>query len=79
MDVDGASTFLACTILMSAGLAILGIAVVFLNNLFHQYWKPVRVFTQDSWHFNPPERFATEDELRRVEPTVEDTHTKIKK
>ena len=70
MDVDGASTFLACTILMSAGLAILGIAVVFLNNLFNRYWRPVRIFTSDSWHINPPQ-FATEEELRRVEPTVD--------
>ena len=79
MDVDNASNFLACSILASAAFAILGITIVFLNNLITKYWKPVRIFTQDSWHFNPPPRFATEEEIQRMkdrepvmgEPVVE--------
>jgi hypothetical protein len=76
MDVSGASIFLASAILMSAGIAILGIVVVFLNNLFSKYWKPVRIFTHDSWHFNPPTRFVTDDEINRITPTLDDPPTK---
>jgi len=36
----------------------------------------VRIFTADSWHVNPPGRFATEDELKRVEPTADTPATK---
>jgi hypothetical protein len=68
MDVDNASNFLACSILASAAIAILGITTVFINNLIHKYWKPVRIFTKDSWHFNPPPRFATDEELKHIDP-----------
>ena len=48
MDVDQAATFLAGTILTGAGFAITGIVIVFLNNLFHKYWKPIKLFTPES-------------------------------
>ena len=72
MDVTNAAVFLASALLASAGIAILGICLVFLNNLFAKYWKPVRIFTKDSWYFNPPQRFATEEEMRRIDPKAHD-------
>ena len=65
MDVDQAATFLAGTILTGAGFAITGIVIVFLNNLFHKYWKPIKLFTPESWP-NSQSRFATEEELQKL-------------
>jgi hypothetical protein len=37
----------------------------------HKYWKPVRIFSADSWNLNPPSRFAHEEELAKIAPTIE--------
>lgn len=74
MDVDSAATFLSCAILFGAGFAILGITVIFLNNIVHKYWKPVRIFTADSWApFSSLDhtRFAEPQEVKTVDKTVE--------
>lgn len=73
MDVDSAATFLSCAILFGAGFAIIGIAIIFLNNIIHKYWKPVRIFTEDSWvAFNPSSsRFAEPHELEKIPPTLD--------
>jgi hypothetical protein len=76
MDVDSAATFLSCAILFGAGFAILGITVIFLNNIVHKYWKPVRIFTADSWApFNglSTTRFAEPHEVEPVNKTVDKT------
>lgn len=71
MTVEQSATFLAASILICLGsLAIIG-AVIIINNLFAKFWKPVRIFTADSWHINPPQRFATQDELNRISPTLD--------
>lgn len=71
MDVDSASTFLSCAILTGAGFAIVGITIIFLNNIFHKYWKPVRIFTPDSWRaFNPPDNPALY-EVEKTPPTFD--------
>lgn len=55
MDINQASTFLAGSILTGLGFVIIIIAAVAINNILHKYWKPVTVFTTDSWKgFNPP-------------------------
>jgi hypothetical protein len=71
MDMDQAAVWLGGSILTALGFVVLIIAVVIVNNILHAFWKPVRIFTSDSWHVNPPGRFATEDELNRVEPVVD--------
>lgn len=75
MDVDQAATFLAGAILTGAGFAVTGIVIVFLNNLFHKYWKPIKIFTPESWP-NTPARFATEEELQRIEPKIDEIKEK---
>ena len=71
MDMDQSAVFLAGSILTALGFIVLVAAVVAINNILHKYWKPVRVFTADSWHFNPPMRYATPEELARVAPQLD--------
>ena len=71
MDMDQAAVFLAGSILTALGFIVIIAAAVAVNNLLHTYWKPVRIFTADSWNaMNPPHRFASQDELDRVAPEL---------
>ena len=73
MTVEQASTFLVGSILTMLGSIIVVGGVVVINNILHKYWKPVRIFTSDSWHpFGPPARYATEEELARIAPTLKE-------
>ena len=66
MNVENAAVFLANSILIGAGFCIVFIVVIFVNNLLHKYWKPVRIFSSDSWHINPPPHFVTDEEIQRM-------------
>ena len=55
MDMDQAAVFLAGSILTALGFLVVIASIIVVNNLLHRYWKPVRIFTLDSWHVNPPE------------------------
>lgn len=52
--MDQSAVFLAGSILTALGFVVVFGAVVVINNLLHKYWKPVRIFTPDSWQINPP-------------------------
>jgi hypothetical protein len=67
MNMDQAAVFLAGSILTVMGFIVVVAGVVAINNILHKYWKPVRMFTADSWHFNPPVRYATDEELAKLE------------
>ena len=55
IDVENAASFLAGSILISLGLLIFIIGCVVVNNIIHKYWKPVNIFTPESWKgFFPP-------------------------
>jgi len=41
MDIDQASNFLACTILLGAGVTVVVAFVLLINNLCSRYWKPL--------------------------------------
>ena len=71
MDMDQAAVFLAGSILTALGFIVVVAAIVAVNNIISKYWKPVRIFTSDSWNLNPPVRYATEDELARIAPKLE--------
>jgi hypothetical protein len=73
MDMDQAAVFLAGSILTAIGFIIAVAAVVVINNILHKYWKPVRIFTADSWNINPPHRYIPEDLVlhEKVSPTLE--------
>jgi hypothetical protein len=64
--MDQAAVFLAGSILTVMGFIVVVAGIVAINNILHKYWKPVRMFTADSWHFNPPVRYATEEELAKL-------------
>lgn len=63
MTMDQAAVWLAGSILTTLGFIIVIAGVIVINNLLHRYWKPIRIFTADSWIINPPPKF--------VEPTNE--------
>ena len=71
MDMDQAAVWLGGSILTALGFVVLVIAVVIVNNIIHKFWKPVRIFTSDSWNLNPPIRYATPEELEKIEPATE--------
>jgi hypothetical protein len=75
MDMDQAAVFLAGSILTALGFLVVIAAIIVVNNLLHKYWKPVRIFSSDSWNLNPPHRvFASADELVRVAPSFDETN-----
>lgn len=56
MDVDVAAEILAGSILTGLSVIVFVVTVVVINNIIHKYWKPIKLFTPDSWKsFNPPE------------------------
>jgi hypothetical protein len=71
MDMDQAAVFLAGSILTALGFIVVVAAIVAVNNIISKYWKPVRIFSADSWNLNPPVRYATEDELAKIAPKLE--------
>jgi hypothetical protein len=75
MDMDQAAVFLAGSILTMMGFIVVVIGFVVINNIINKYWKPVRIFTSDSWTaMNPPGRFIQEHEaqMAREEPKIEE-------
>ena len=70
IDVENAASFLAGSILFSIALVVFVIGCVVVNNIIHKYWKPVNLFTPDSWKgfFPPPE-------IRYIEPEMNKTTT----
>jgi hypothetical protein len=71
MDMDQAAVFLAGSILTALGFVIIIAAIIAVNNLLYKFWKPVKIFTADSWNaMNPPNRFASQDELDRDAPEL---------
>lgn len=41
MTLDQASNFLIGCILTGLGFGVIGVVLVFLNNIFHKFWKPI--------------------------------------
>ncbi len=65
MDMTQAAIFLAGSILIMIGLIVIVSGGVIINYILQKYWKPVKIFTPDSWAaFNPPEA--------KIEPKVGD-------
>lgn len=49
MNVDQAAVFLAGSVLIILAFVFIVAGLCVINNLIHKYWKPVRVFTVDSF------------------------------
>lgn len=41
MEINSAASFLVETILIGLGFCVVTIVVIFINNMFAKYWKPV--------------------------------------
>lgn len=61
MDMDSAAVWLAGSILVMLGFVVIVAGCIAVNNMLHKYWKPVRIFTGDSWQFYPPARYQEEE------------------
>jgi len=77
MDLDAYLTFTIASLLISIGILFLSATLIVLNNVFHKYWKPVKLFTPDSWKgFFPPtyiqEPVMTTDIDRTKEPKLKE-------
>jgi hypothetical protein len=68
MDMDQAAVFLGGSILTMLGFIIVVAGIVAINNIISRFWKPVRIFTPDSWTgINPPHQFVNQEELNKKE------------
>jgi len=53
--MNQAATFLGSSILLMIGMIVIIAGVVVINNILSKYWKPVNIFTPESWKgFHPP-------------------------
>jgi hypothetical protein len=66
--MDQAAVFLAGSILTALGFVVVIGAAVVINNLLSKYWKPVRIFTADSWNINPP---VIVEQEPKIEPKID--------
>lgn len=84
MDMDQAAVFLAGSILTGLGMIIVIGTIVAINNIISIYWKPVKIFTGDSWAINsryisPEEykeyadRLAALNQPEKIEPVVDNS------
>jgi hypothetical protein len=79
MDIDKSAVFLAGSVLIMLGVIIIVAGSVVINNMLHKYWKPIRIFTADSWQpFGGTSfpRYATEDELAKIAPNPDEAKVK---
>lgn len=79
MDMDQSAVFLAGSILTMLGFIVIAAGIVAINNILSKYWKPVRFFTIDSFNFNPPQNFSSQEELIRVAPEINNGKEKTSK
>jgi len=59
MTLYQASNFLVSCILVGLGFAVISVILVFLNNIFHKFWKPIE-FGQWASPVRYPEQIETE-------------------
>ena len=64
--MDQTAVWLAGSILITLGFVVVIAGVIVVNNILHKYWKPVRIFTADSWNLNPPSRFITPEDMNEI-------------
>ena len=74
MDIEQASFFLTNAILVMSGLVIVTVGITAINNILHRFWRPVKIFTPDSWSgFFPPQQ--PQEPVERIVPTMKESGT----
>ena len=71
MDMDQAAVFLAGSILTVLGFLIILGGIVIANNIIHKYWKSFGWSWLPSWAHEST-RFASQEELNRIAPHLEE-------
>jgi hypothetical protein len=62
MNIEQSAVILVGTLLASMSLLIIIATAIAINRLFHKFWKPVSLFTPDSWKgFDPPESITKDN------------------
>jgi hypothetical protein len=62
MNMDQAAVWLSASILIMLGFVIVVAGAVVINNIIHRFWKPIRIFTSDSWNLNPPIQYPSQED-----------------
>lgn len=79
MDIDKSAIFLAGSVLIMLGFVVIVACSIVINNILHKYWKPVKIFTADSWQpFGAASlpRYATAEELAKIDPKLNESESK---
>jgi len=72
MTIEQASTFLVGSILTMLGFIIVVGAIVVINNIISKYWKPVRIFTPDSWTLFGHHYEMSEEDYKKIAQHIEE-------
>lgn len=72
MTIDQSGTFLVSTILICLGISVIGVAILFLNNIFHRFWKTTGFAEWSKPFGNHTARFVDVEELSnpKIEPKL---------
>lgn len=78
MNLEQASNFLSSSILIILGLMAVIAGSVVINNLIHRFWKPVTIFTRESFSifgghhiYNDPMQNLTQEEYDKLLENLE--------
>jgi hypothetical protein len=69
MTIESASTFFVGSILYMLAIVVIVAGVTLINNIISKYWKPVKIWLPH--YFGEPQRFATEEEVARIAPSMD--------
>ena len=70
MTIDTASNFLVGSIMYTIAIVVIIAGITFINNILSKYWKPVKIWLPH--YFNEPQRFATQEEVAKIAPTLDE-------
>ena len=75
--MDQAAVFLAGSVLTALGFIVVVIGLVVINNIIARYWRPIRIFTEDSWNsVGNSTRFAEPQEIEKTQEPIIDKKVK---
>ena len=72
MNMDQSAVFLAGSVLTILGFIVVVVGIVVINNILHKYWKPVSIFTKDSFSpfgghsYHDPMQNLSQDEYQKL-------------
>ena len=73
MELESYVTFLVGSLLISLGMIIIMLTLVFLNQVLYKFWKPVKIFSMEPWNlrFADPQDLVDHKKAMDSEPKVE--------